>query len=135
MAPKYLSQSSTGHPANTVPTTWTNYGTTTRHEQAQLLRIATDVRSRLSVLRQSELLAELGSLRHRLLNIPWFVTQRDRFTLEQRVLDLEEKLHDERVRLWRDLLPLADRQLDARQDAYRDQWLAAFVDRIGGDDA
>lgn len=135
MTPQYYSQPVMGQPADTTRATWTEYSVATRQELSQLLDRATTVRSRLSTHRQSELLAELHSTRHRLLNIPWFVTQRDRFTLEQRVLDLEEKLHDERVRLWRDLLPLADRQLDAKQDAYRVQWLTAFVDRIGGDDA
>ena len=67
--------------AGTVPITWRDYVATNRHAESKLLERVVRLRSNLSWHRQRELFSEISETNHRLLNFPWWLTQRDRFTL------------------------------------------------------
>lgn len=83
--------------------------------------------------RCAQLEAGLAQCRDRLLNAPPSMTPEQAQWLEQRVFDLERAVHDERLVLWRDLLPLAESARDASVDAIRSAWLNEFGRALGGD--
>ena len=75
----------------------------------------------------------IDETRQRLLNVPPHVPATDVRSVEKRLLDLEDKLHGERVALWKDLLPLAESARDAGVEAARHAWLAELTRLIGDD--
>ncbi len=83
--------------------------------------------------RCAQLEGGLAQCRDRLLNAPPSMTPEQAQWLEQRVFDLERAVHDERLVLWRDLLPLAESARDASVDAIRSTWLNEFGRALGGD--
>ncbi|MGH7133995.1 MAG: hypothetical protein ACREJO_18870 [Phycisphaerales bacterium] len=83
--------------------------------------------------RCNQLEASVLELRHRLANAPNGVSSAERQWVEQRVFDLEKAIHDERLVLWRDLLPLAETARDAAIDSMRAGWLNELGRVLGGD--
>jgi len=83
--------------------------------------------------RCTELQEHIHETKRRLLNIPSHVDSGDIRTVEKRLLDLEDKLHKERLDLWKDLLPLAETARDAGVESARQAWLAEFTRIVGQD--
>jgi hypothetical protein len=82
--------------------------------------------------RCDDLAERIEELRTRLLNVPPHVAQGDVHAIEERLLGLEEKLHNERVAAWKDLAGLSAESRDAAIEAMRQSWLNEFA-RLGGD--
>lgn len=85
----------------------------------------------LSSRRCNQLQEQIDETRRRLLNIPNQFDASDVSGIEKRLLDLEDKLHKERLDLWKDLLPLAETARDAGVEAARHAWLSEFTRLVG----
>lgn len=86
----------------------------------------------LASMRTAELQEHVEELRNRRLNVPIGFTSADVDRLETRIFALEKVLHDERVALWRDLLPLVESARDAGVERQRQAWLAELARVLGG---
>lgn len=85
----------------------------------------------LSSSRADALHEQVQDLSTTLLNLPRTASPDQKLRLEERLLNLEERLHRERAELWRDLLPLAREARDAGIEQARGAWLAELAKAIG----
>lgn len=81
----------------------------------------------LSDARCVDLNKKVEHARDMLLNRPSHTTFEQRMGLEERLLRLEEQLHTERVRLWKDLFPLVTQARDASVESMRNAFLTEFT--------
>lgn len=81
--------------------------------------------------RCSQLESIISQFRHRLLNGGATMQPEDSRWTEGKIFDLEKALHDERLTLWRDLLPLAETARDAAVDSLRSAWLNDLARTLG----
>lgn len=85
--------------------------------------------------RCSQIEMVIGGLRNRLLNGGSSMQPADARWIEEKIFDLERALHEERLVLWRDLLPLAETARDAAVDSMRSTWLNELARTLGGNEA
>lgn len=132
----YTISDSVPYTSGFVPDTLSSWQLTRAADIASRLRLPAVFASQrigLTSRRCDELQEHIDETSRRLLNVRGSAEGSDVRSMEQRLLELQDKLHKERLDLWKDLLPLAETARDAGVEAARHAWLAEFTRTVGGD--
>jgi len=109
---------------------WITHKAATSESKLRAPAVFAAARIGLSDQRCAELQDQIQTVRHKLLN-PRPADPRDleRY-LYDRLTKLETLLHQERLALWSNLLPLANAARDAGVEAMRQSWLREYADIV-----
>ncbi|MCB9848534.1 MAG: hypothetical protein H6814_08985 [Phycisphaeraceae bacterium] len=114
-------------PAQSTVDRWQHQRQVTASNKLRLPAVLAAQRIGISDARCSDLAEQLCEAKRQQLNLPPYVEDEPRNALQARIERLEDRLHGERLSLWKDLSSLLVSSRDAAVDAARVAFLKEFL--------
>ncbi len=111
---------------------WLEHKQTASQAKLRMPALLAAQRLGLADRRCEELSSEADRLRDWLLNRPLNTEPAQVERIEQRITGLEDRLHAERVAVWKDLMPLLTVSRDAAIEELRSTWLSEYGRLLNG---
>ncbi|MEL6498367.1 MAG: hypothetical protein AAFZ67_08540 [Planctomycetota bacterium] len=128
--PAYTSSPDQGRHDQDELSSWITHKAAASESKLRAPAVFASARIGLSDQRCAELQDQIQTVRHKLLNPrPADPPDLERY-LYDRLTKLETLLHQERLALWSNLLPLANVARDAGVEAMRQSWLREYADIV-----